>query len=218
MTNIIIPCAGNGTRLMPYTINKPKPMVCVQGKTIIGHILDKLYEIEHNKIILIVGYKKEKLIEYINKYYSHLNIEFVEQRKRLGVPNAIYEARRYIKDDSLIVLSDIILPSYKVIHKNNTIFVGYTDQPQNYGIVEVNDQYITNFEEKPENPKSNLVMVGIYYFKDIKFLEYVNEIGQKEDKEHSFTEVLQKMGEFKYQMTEWKDYGTCELFLKNYNK
>ncbi len=69
---VIIPAAGTGTRLFPHTFTKPKPMVYIAGKPIIGHILDRMKDLDPEEIILVVGYKKEQIIWYIEKYYSNI--------------------------------------------------------------------------------------------------------------------------------------------------
>ena len=75
---VIIPAAGTGTRLFPQTHTKPKPMVYIAGKPIIGHILDRMVDLEPEQIILRISinlrYRPEHLIH--NKYiiyYGDIN-------------------------------------------------------------------------------------------------------------------------------------------------
>jgi UTP-glucose-1-phosphate uridylyltransferase len=58
---VVIPAAGAGKRLFPHTFTKPKPMVYIAGKPIIGHILDRMIDVEPEEIIMVVGYKKNRL-------------------------------------------------------------------------------------------------------------------------------------------------------------
>ena len=129
---IIGPIAGIGSRLRPFTFNKPKAFIRVAGKTILEHILDKLtytFDLD-TELILIVGYKKRQIMEYIKKNYSDkFKLTFIEQIPRgykenipyyWGLGEAVYLAhRRFEKKEfksneenkragSLIFLSDMI--------------------------------------------------------------------------------------------------------------
>ncbi len=140
---IIGPIAGTGTRLRPFTFKKPKAFIKVAGKTVLDHILDKLKNTfdEDTELILIVGYKKDQIIDYINKNYSKdFNLTFIEQTPRgfdgdvpyyWGLGEAIYLAKKQFnfqeddlnkksinekKDGCLIFLGDMIpLDEYSFI-------------------------------------------------------------------------------------------------------
>src|SRR5659263_15878 len=87
---IVIPAAGAGKRLFPHTFTKPKPMVYIAGKPIIGHILDRMIDVEPEEIILVVGYKKEQIISYIDQHYSSIfKITYVDQDEQLGLGHSI---------------------------------------------------------------------------------------------------------------------------------
>ncbi|MFX1575161.1 MAG: sugar phosphate nucleotidyltransferase [Promethearchaeota archaeon] len=129
---IIGPIAGIGSRLRPFTFSKPKAFIRVAGKTVLDHILDKFtntFDLD-TELILIVGYKKRQIMEYIKKNYSDkFKLCFIEQNPRFykedipyywGLGEAIYLAHsRFEKQDfksnddnkragSLIFLSDMI--------------------------------------------------------------------------------------------------------------
>jgi len=82
---IIGPCAGIGSRMRPFTLSKPKAFITVAGKTVLGHILDRFNDtFEKNvELILIVGYKKEQMVEFVKKNYSDkFKLTFIEQLPR----------------------------------------------------------------------------------------------------------------------------------------
>ncbi|MHA2393715.1 MAG: sugar phosphate nucleotidyltransferase [Promethearchaeota archaeon] len=82
---IIGPIAGIGSRLKPFTFNKPKAFLEIAGKTILDHILDKFGNTfdRDTELILIVGYKKRQIIDYVKKNYKHkFNLTFIEQIPR----------------------------------------------------------------------------------------------------------------------------------------
>ena len=78
----IIPVAGKGIRLLPYTAHCPKTMLTVAGKPIIAHILEQIEACGIKRVVFIVGYQKESLIDFIRKNYSHLDVQLVEQTEQ----------------------------------------------------------------------------------------------------------------------------------------
>jgi glucose-1-phosphate thymidylyltransferase len=82
---IIGPVAGSGSRLRAFTLNKPKALITVAGKTVLDHILSKFSPTfdTDTELILIVGYKKKQLREYIEKNYSNkFKLTFIKQNPR----------------------------------------------------------------------------------------------------------------------------------------
>ncbi|MFX0082947.1 MAG: sugar phosphate nucleotidyltransferase [Candidatus Hodarchaeota archaeon] len=82
---IIGPIAGIGSRLRPFTLSKPKAFLTVAGKTVLDHILEKFSNTfdPNTELILIVGYKKRQIIEYVKKKYSDkFKLIFIEQIPR----------------------------------------------------------------------------------------------------------------------------------------
>jgi glucose-1-phosphate thymidylyltransferase len=82
---IIGPIAGIGSRLKPFTLSKPKAFLTVAGKTVLDHILEKFSNTfdPNTELILIVGYKKRQIIEYVKKHYNHkFKLVFIEQPPR----------------------------------------------------------------------------------------------------------------------------------------
>src|SRR5258706_6249705 len=79
---VIIPLAGFGTRLRPHTYTKPKPLINVAGKPVLGHLLDKIAGLDIDEYIFIVGYLGDQVEDYVKREYN-LNARFVEQREML---------------------------------------------------------------------------------------------------------------------------------------
>src|SRR5689334_2444088 len=100
---VVIPLAGFGTRLRPHTYTKPKPLIKVAGKPVLGHLLDKLADLNVDEYIFIVGYMGDQVEEYVNKEYK-LNAKFVEQKELLGQAHAIWLAREYLDDGPTLVI------------------------------------------------------------------------------------------------------------------
>lgn len=221
----IIPVAGIGSRLRPHTHTIPKVMLNVAGKPIIGHILDKLIEGGITSATIIVGYLGDLVKEYIDKNYS-LPVDYVEQEERLGIGHAIYLSRHSIsRDPILIVLGDTIIEAdlKKFISSQfSAIGVKKVDDARRFGVVEVENGFITNLVEKPENPKSNLAIAGLYLIKNPHLLvEILKEnISKKKTtrNEYQLTDGLQKLLEkgeklIPFEIDGWLDCGVPETLL-----
>lgn len=166
---VVIPLAGYGTRLRPHTYTKPKPLINIAGKPVLGHILDKLQELDISEYIFVVGYLGDQIEDYISKCYD-LPARYVEQREMLGQSHAIYLARDYIDTDEavFIVFGDHIFETDFELVRNPVsdavIYVKEVDDPRRYGVVMLNErQEIIRFVEKDPNPPSNLAIIGLYY-------------------------------------------------------
>src|SRR5437773_11102139 len=100
---VVIPLAGFGTRLRPFTYTKPKPLINVAGKPVLGHLLDKLTGLDIEEYIFIVGHLGEQVEEYVNKEYK-LPARFVQQEELLGQAHAIWLAREHLDEGPVFVL------------------------------------------------------------------------------------------------------------------
>src|SRR6186713_2539121 len=105
----IIPVAGAGTKLRPHTYTQPKALIPLAGKTILSIIVDQLHEAGIKDFIFIIGYLGEKIQDYVNQKYAHLNCHFVTQNERNGTGPAIALTKELVgEDEVLVVLGDTI--------------------------------------------------------------------------------------------------------------
>lgn len=176
----LILSAGEGTRMRPLTLTKPKTMLPVAGKPIIQYNIEALRDCGIKDILLVVGYKKEIVKEYFGDGSEFkVNISYVTQENLDGTANAISYGKDFI-DDSLIVLNgDIILDSeiigeiiesYNESKPDTLMVIKEAEDPSAFGVVELDGDNIINIIEKPkkEEAPSNLINTGIYIFnKDI---------------------------------------------------
>jgi len=161
----IIPVAGQGTRLKPHTHICQKCLLPVAGKPVLEHILDRLTESSVTEITLIVGHLGAQVREFCSTY-SKVEFTFVEQVEQLGLGHAIYQGLDQSEEPVVIVLGDSILEldyNNLLSSKISTFGVFKVPDPKRFGIVELDGDRIINVVEKPENPLSNLALIGIYY-------------------------------------------------------
>jgi glucose-1-phosphate thymidylyltransferase len=171
----IIPVAGAGTKLRPHTYTQPKALIPLAGKTILSIIVDQLTDAGINEFIFIVGYLGEKIQDYVREKYPQLTVHFVYQNERQGIGHAILLTKDIVGDDEIfIVLGDTIC-EYDVqsvlSNPGSILGVKRVDDPRNFGVAEIDELgHINRVVEKPQIPKSNMALVGIYRIKETSFL------------------------------------------------
>jgi len=223
---VVIPVAGEGTRLRPHTLSAPKVLLHVAGKPILGHILDEIAALSPAEVILIIGHMGEKIQEYVSKHYS-FKVRYVPQEERRGLGHAISLAKPHLgpAEPVLIVLGDTIFraPFAQILSaKESLLGVKEVDDPRRFGVVEVKNGYVSRLEEKPAWPASNLVIVGIYYLTKpgllFECLEEIMAKGVKVKGEFQLTDALERMiqkGEKMrlFPIDDWFDCGKVETLL-----
>jgi len=115
----LILAAGTGSRLGKYTKENTKCMLKVNGKTLISQALEKLNNIGINKLILVVGYKKENLIAHVGNKYKNIDIEYVENPIYDKTNNiySLYLAKDKLAQDDTILLESDLLFEESIISK-----------------------------------------------------------------------------------------------------
>ena len=224
----IIPVAGFGTRLRPHTYSLPKVLLNVAGKPILAHILDDLIDDGVTSATIVVGYLGEAVEKYLRERYSGFPLRFVEQEQPMGLGHAIWTAREDIPTDGspfLIALGDTIFQAdMKKVFAGATSAIGVNEveDPRRFGVVEAKDGFATKLVEKPEHPKSNLMIAGPYYFKNPVLLkECLDELIAKDQRtknEYQLTDALQMMIErgekfAVFRLDGWYDCGKPETLL-----
>ncbi len=225
----IIPVAGAGTKLRPHTYTQPKALIPLAGKTILSIIVDQLQEAGINEFIFIVGYLGEKIHDYVKEKYPELTTHFVYQNERHGIGHAILLTRRIVGEDEVfIVLGDTICEyNVKEVIDNPHSLLGVkrVDDPRTFGVAEIDEHgNISRVVEKPQIPKSNMALVGIYRIKETAFLFNCLENNMREQVtsygEYNLTDAIEcmiksgaKFQSFKVQ--NWFDCGRKETLIES---
>ncbi len=222
----IIPVAGLGSRLKPHTYSTPKVLLNVGGKPILGHILDKLLEEDVKKATFVIGHLGDKIIDYIESSYPSISSEFVEQKEMEGLGHAIYTAIPTFDDEEIfIILGDTIFDvNLKEVFKKKRTALGVkeVDDPRRFGVAVMENGFIKRLVEKPQNPVSNLALVGLYYIADSsalkKSLTQLVEKNVRTKGELQLTDALQMMLDdgvkiATFPVDGWYDCGKPETLL-----
>jgi len=225
----IIPVAGAGTKLRPHTYTQPKALIPLAGKTILSIIVDQLSEAGINEFIFIVGYLGEKIKDYVHEKYPDLQVHFVQQSDRHGIGHAIQLTKEIVGEDELfIVLGDTICEyDVKAVLEmpHSVLGVKKVDDPRDFGVAEIGeDGFITKVVEKPQIPKSNMALVGIYRIRETGFLFSCIENNIRNQVmsygEFSITDAIECMiqhgAKFKsFKVQNWFDCGKKETLLES---
>lgn len=197
----IILSAGEGSRMRPLTLTKPKTMLPVAGKPIIQYNIESLRDNGITDILLIVRYKEEIVRNYFGDGSDFgVNISYKTQKDFLETANAISYGEDFI-DDSIIVLNGDIILDDEIIHEiikkynylspDTLMLLTEVEDPSAFGVVEIENGNIKNIVEKPkrEEAPSNLVNAGIYIFnKDI--FDKIRETEISERGEYEITDSV----------------------------
>lgn len=233
----IILAAGYAIRLYPLTKDKPKPLLEVAGKPIIEHIIKNLEQSDEvNNIYIVTNNKFHKHFNHwLHSFDANKPIEIVNDGttnndNRLGALGDVHHVikSKNLENDVLIVAGDnlfeVSLHDFINIfkkRKHNFIVlhdVKDIDLAKHYGVVEVKDSIVENFEEKPISPKSTLVSTGIYLFpkKTLDLIRKYIAQGNNPDKTGDFIEWLHKREKVYVHITDkpWYDIGNFEQLEK----
>jgi len=207
--DIIFLCGGKGTRLRPYTKNLPKPLLLVNKKPFLSHLINKVIKLRNvDKIILAGGFKVQKIRDFVKKEFKNNKKIIVINSGEVDIIKRIQDASKNITNDFMVCYGDtfVDINLYKYIYKFNktsnfSYVVGSMYQIK-YGTIKyINKKMVVkNFKEKPiiKDP----INLGYFLFnkeiliKIMKFKKWVN-----------FLETLAKSKKLKILITNKKYFS-----------
>ncbi len=173
----IILAAGEGTRMRPLTYTKPKVMLPVANKPILQHVIENLAKAGIDEIVLVVGYKEETVRRFFGDEFNGVRIRYVRQSKQLGTAHALLSAKHLLDERFVMLNGDAIVfddDLKKLLNEENAIAVREVPNPWDFGVIEVENEFVKRIIEKPEEPQSNLINAGIYVFTN-EIVEYLKK-------------------------------------------
>jgi glucose-1-phosphate thymidylyltransferase len=224
MFKVVIPAAGEGRRLRPHTHIRPKVLLEVAGKPILGHIMDRVVAADPQEVCIVTGYRGGMVSDYVEDAYK-CRLQFVTQDEPRGLGDAVFRAREHFDGEPILVLLGDTIVDVDIAgftSGGNVIGVREVEDPRRFGVVELDGERVRRLVEKPADPPSNLAIVGVYYFTDstplFDALERLIEGDRRTRGEYQLTDALQMMIESGVdirtrRIEHWLDCGTADALL-----
>jgi len=205
---IIVPMAGIGSRLRPHTLTIPKPLTVIAGKPIVQRLVEDITSVVNQpieEIAFIIGPSakgfpsntREKLL-MIAKELGAKGSVYV-QEEALGTAHAIFCAKESLTGPCVVAFADTLFKADFTLNAeaDGAIWVKQVEDPSAFGVVKLNNGFISDFVEKPTKFVSDLAIIGIYYFKDgdklSKEIQYLIDNDIRPSGEFQLTEVLETL-------------------------
>jgi glucose-1-phosphate thymidylyltransferase len=224
----LILTAGKGTRLYPISLSTNKQLLPVYDKPMIYYSISILLELGITDIGIVCNRSDldsfKKLFIQFSKW--KVNIEYIIQEEQNGIAHALKIAReQYLFDsDVCMILGDNIFINQTFdLNFNNALIYAYpVPNPKSFGVLEFSKDFssVISLEEKPEHPKSNFIIPGIYFYSSdaLKFLDSLKPSlrGEYEITDFNTLCLQNNLLEARLMNAEaiWMDTGTCELLFE----
>jgi len=222
---------GTGSRLRPITHTGPKQLVPVANKPVIEYAIEDLKEAGITDIGVVLGNKGREEIQEILGDGSKFNVDitYIIQGNPLGLAHAAGCARDFIGDDDFVMyLGDNILKegitdlveSFRANDHGAGIALQEVDNPQQFGIADINESgSVKGLVEKPEDPPTNLALIGMYVFSPAVF-DVIDDLEPSWRGELEITDAIQQLLDNGQAIDShlvtgwWKDTGKPEDILE----
>ena len=230
----IILAAGKGTRLYPMTKPVCKPLLPVYDKPLLYYPLAVLQRANIRDVLVIVPPDDmEPFVRLLGDGSQiGMNISYIEQKVQRGIADAFIVGEDFVgEDDVCLILGDNIFYGNELEAKlaeamnpktGATVFGYYVDHPEAFGVVEFDDDgKAISIEEKPQHPKSNYIVPGLYFYDNrvVEIAKHVQPSARGELEITSVNNAYLEMGELNVvklgQEFTWLDAGTEESLLES---
>lgn len=225
----VVLCAGEGTRLRPLTFSRPKHLLPVAGRSLLGRALDTIAAAGVMEVALIVGHQAEAVERHVGGGASWgVRATYIRQQKPLGLANAVDHAREFVGDSPFLVfLGDNLLEKgvtqfvedFYRLQPDASLMVREVEDPERYGVAELSGNgAVLRVVEKPAEPQTNLAIVGVYAF-TASIFEAIGEIQPSGRGEYEITDAIQRLVDDGKHVTSsildgfWEDAGEPQSLL-----
>ncbi len=233
---VIIAAAGKGTRMLHLTKNKPKQLINAYDKPFLVYLLDNLLKAGYKELVLVVGYKKKKIKEFLSK--EKYSVRVVDQfevlgKEKYGTACALECVKDFIKDENFIMVygdhlfSPRDFKAFNIDDDYNYMACLNHKNPEKYGVLNIKDGFLKNIVEKPKEFIGSLINVGLYKFTP-EIFDKLKDVKLSKRGEYELTDAINFLAEDKkMKVKEIKDYWLdlsnpadvirVSKFLKNEN-
>ncbi len=160
----VILAAGEGVRMRPLTLDRPKPLIEICGRPLLSHIVESLPPVV-DELVIVIGYKGEMIRDYCGTEFLGRKVSYVVQENpKGGTADAVFQASSLVHDTFFVLHGDDILGRdtlAEVSTKPHGMLVAKAEDPSKFGVIMMNeDGTLKTIIEKPEHPQSDLVNIG----------------------------------------------------------
>jgi NDP-sugar pyrophosphorylase family protein len=225
----VILAGGEGTRMRPFTYEMPKPMIPVQGKPLVQHIIELLRKHEVRDITLSIGYMGDKIREHFGNGSKYgVSITYVEEKTKMGTAGALSLIHPKPSEPFIMLNGDVLaaidIADFIRFHQEKnalaTIALTPVDDPSPFGVAKLKGDRILEFIEKPKKgtEPSKLINAGVYLLEP-QVLDYIPK-GRAMMETDVFPKLVREGKLYGYSFTgQWFDTGTHEAYervIKNW--
>jgi len=190
----VILAAGSSTRTYPLTLTKPKPLLKAANKTLLEHNLDAL-EGTSKEVIIVVGYKKDMIKDFLKNKYKNFKITFIEQPEQIGTGHALLQAEKFIKGRFILLMGDNIYSKLDIKNISSYPYSILTKKEKNpglFGVVVQNNSILADIVEKPKSFVSDIISCALYAF-DKKIFFLLKKVRKSKRGEYEITDAIKQL-------------------------
>ena len=171
----LVLAGGSGTRLRPITHTSAKQLVPVANKPVLFYGLEAIRDAGITEVGIVVGDTEPAIRSAVGSGRAFgLEVTYIRQAAPLGLAHAVLVAREFLgEDDFVMYLGDnfivggitALVEEFRAARPDAHIMLTSVADPRQFGVAELDDAgVLVGLEEKPEHPKSDLALVGVYLF------------------------------------------------------
>jgi glucose-1-phosphate thymidylyltransferase len=225
----LILSGGTGSRLRPITYTRAKQLVPVGNVPIIHFGIKAIRDAGITDIGIVVGDTGEEIMQALEDG-SRFGVKFtyIHQEKPLGLAHAVKVSEEFLGDESFVMYlgDNLILSGIKSLvqefsdkNPDALLLLSRVKDPQRFGVAELSGNRIVSLEEKPQHPKSDLALVGVYMFNH-RIFNAIDNIKPSKRNELEITDAIQYLIDHKSSVLShivsgwWKDTGKLQDMLE----
>ena len=218
----VILAAGLGTRMHPITKEIPKPLIPINGKPFLSHLIENMQEAGFDEFVVVASYKLDMIKSFVEE--QGFNAQIVDQKEVLGTGHAIASAQKAVDGNFVAVMSDNLYSPIDIKKFNNNDDFNYVggfvhENPQNYGnLLCTEDMFLKEIVEKPVEKVSDWINTGIYKFTP-EIFDAIKEVKKSSRGEYEITDAITALcNQNKFKIIKLEDYWIDMGFPKDIEK